>query len=102
MYELEEEGRCVLKKQRLCADRIHEQLDILLVEVESAKAQLIEKRDESTRKRSSPVEEETIVHDFVERVKRLNLDKTIAEELKRLHVALAKYGKHIDKVRENI
>ncbi|KAJ0411555.1 hypothetical protein ATCC90586_001150 [Pythium insidiosum] len=127
MQALEDEGRRVLKKQRVCADQIHRQLDLLLTEVETAKAQLVEKQDEYRRKRSRGRPAETavaaadnqrsddvdhpdeqtevrddemehIVQEFIERVKLLNLDKSVADELKTLHVALAKYGKQIDKV----
>ncbi|TMW65451.1 hypothetical protein Poli38472_008093 [Pythium oligandrum] len=137
MQTFEEEGRKVLKKQRLCAEQIHRHLDLLLTEVETAKAQLVEKQDEYKRKKSRSrreteerrsntnrdqiasdsaeaavasapcdVEEvddeiEHIVQEFVERVKVLNLDKSIADELKGLHVALSKYGKQIDKLFSN-
>ncbi|GLD92323.1 hypothetical protein PINS_up000856 [Pythium insidiosum] len=125
MQALAEEGRRVIKKQRVGADQIHRQLDLLLTEVETAKAQLVEKQDEYRRKRSrgrapestaassssdsqtSDREERTevrddemehVVQEFIERVKLLNLDKSVADELKTLHVALAKFGKQIDKL----
>jgi hypothetical protein len=124
MQAFHDEGHRVIKKQRLCAEQIHRHLDLLLTEVETAKTQLIEKQNEYKRKRSRyqethqrPREGENtthvdvpavevaedeidhIVQEFIERVKMLNLEKSIADELKVLHVALSKYGKQIDKVR---
>lgn len=45
-------GRHVLKKQRVSADKIHQQLDLLLREVESTQQRLLDKQHEYRRKQS--------------------------------------------------
>lgn len=45
-------GRHVLKKQRVSGDKIHQQLDLLLREVESTQQRLLDKQHEYRRKQS--------------------------------------------------
>lgn len=52
---------------------------------------------------SAVVEEEDsemgkVLQGFIHRVRLLNVEKNVADELKAIHVALSKYGKQIDKV----
>ncbi|KAL4129719.1 hypothetical protein PRIC2_005726 [Phytophthora ramorum] len=42
-------------------------------------------------------ETEYIVRDFIRRVRQLNVEKSVASELKAIHVLLSKYSKQIDK-----
>lgn len=44
-------------------------------------------------------EVDNILQGFIHRVRLLNVEKNVAEELKAIHVALSKYAKQIDKVR---
>ncbi|RLN95174.1 hypothetical protein BBJ28_00005748 [Nothophytophthora sp. Chile5] len=43
-------------------------------------------------------ETEYIVRDFIRRVRQLNVEKSVASELKAIHVLLSKYAKQIDKL----
>lgn len=52
-------GRHVLKKQRVSADKIHQQLDLLLREVESTQQRLVDKQHEYRRKQSKRQEDKT-------------------------------------------
>ncbi|KAG7402238.1 E3 ubiquitin-protein transferase rmnd5b [Phytophthora boehmeriae] len=59
MQAFEEESKRVLKKQRLCVDRIDRQLDELLSHVETTKQQLEERQQELCRKKNRHLENAT-------------------------------------------